>query len=534
MKRLILLFPLLLSAQVTKINLATQARNVDFSLFPYTKPFKFSAALPATCSEGETLFLYTAPAGSNFYGCTATNTWTLESGAGSGLPTVTTGQLLSNLTGGTTTPTGNSLTATFDFNLCSAQGDIIYRNGSVWTCLTPGTSGYVLQTGGPSANPSWVVNGMGTPITIYLNGSSVASEPKLNFINGTYITQACVDNAGATRVDCTPDINTTTVPTQVSLQSGAAISAVSTSTNASSLSGTVNTNGQIVTWVGGSTFNYNQSGGTITINGVMYTVSPSGSVSATTIDLTTSAGVQTNVSWSQTVSGGTFTASTTPNLTAYTQNMVINWLPDAYCNGGDTLNINSLGAIPIKKNIQAYQHNVGITAVTLNDCIPNEPNQLIGYGNPVTAFIIQPYAVQLSELPNNGNIQIYGTNCTIGSPCTPNPYTIFITTSCPQNDAFSTLPSIFYINNSGGNCQFNLLAGTTGKFQRCFRNATGNSGIITIAVATSNSIDVNGTNGTTSSGTLVSGGALGDSVCVVDDGSNHWYAFVQNGAWANN
>lgn len=35
------------------------------------------------------------------------------------------------------------------------QGDILYRNATVWTVLPPATSGEILVTGGPSANPAW-------------------------------------------------------------------------------------------------------------------------------------------------------------------------------------------------------------------------------------------------------------------------------------------------------------------------------------------------------------------------------------------
>ena len=37
-----------------------------------------------------------------------------------------------------------------------AQGDILYHNGTAYARLAAGTSGQVLQTGGPSADPSWV------------------------------------------------------------------------------------------------------------------------------------------------------------------------------------------------------------------------------------------------------------------------------------------------------------------------------------------------------------------------------------------
>lgn len=42
--------------------------------------------LPATCSVGQKFFKTNATAGQNLYGCTATNTWTLESGAATMIP----------------------------------------------------------------------------------------------------------------------------------------------------------------------------------------------------------------------------------------------------------------------------------------------------------------------------------------------------------------------------------------------------------------------------------------------------------------
>lgn len=46
-------------------------------------------SLPATCTVGQVVFLTTAPAGQNIYGCTSTNTWTLEGGSGSSTATCT-------------------------------------------------------------------------------------------------------------------------------------------------------------------------------------------------------------------------------------------------------------------------------------------------------------------------------------------------------------------------------------------------------------------------------------------------------------
>jgi hypothetical protein len=108
---------------------------------------------------------------------------------------------------------------------------------------------------------------------------------------------------------------------------------------------------------------------------------------------------------------------------------------------------------------------------------------------------------------------------------------VLISTSGPVTDPGGQ--SVYQFNNASGALQFNLPAGVAG-MQRCYRDATGKSGAITVAVTTSNAIDLNGANGTTSTGTLVSGGALGDAVCLVSDAANHWYAYVQKGTWTNN
>lgn len=103
-------------------------------------------------------------------------------------------------------------------------------------------------------------------------------------------------------------------------------------------------------------------------------------------------------------------------------------------------------------------------------------------------------------------------------------------TSCPVSDPGDTFD--FQYNNSSGACQFNAPAGVQG-LERCYRNATGKYGVITVQMATSNTVDINGANGS-SAGTLVSGGALGDGVCINSDATNHWYGSVISGMWLNN
>ena len=55
--------------------------------------------------------------------------------------------------------------------LGSTQGNVLYRNGTVWTVLAPGTAGQVLTTAGAAANPSWTsVGGTGTVTNIATSG----------------------------------------------------------------------------------------------------------------------------------------------------------------------------------------------------------------------------------------------------------------------------------------------------------------------------------------------------------------------------
>lgn len=71
----------------TSINLATQARNADFSGFPFTRPTTAGSTLPASCQIGQLYFNTASPPGTNLFGCTATNVWTSLGSSGSGVMT---------------------------------------------------------------------------------------------------------------------------------------------------------------------------------------------------------------------------------------------------------------------------------------------------------------------------------------------------------------------------------------------------------------------------------------------------------------
>jgi hypothetical protein len=143
----------------------------------------------------------------------------------------------------------------------------------------------------------------------------------------------------------------------------------------------------------------------------------------------------------------------------------------------------------------------------------------------------------IATVPNNTVIGNISGSTAVPSALTALPASVMpnvpvsISSSGPVADPGGASDYLF--NNAAGALTFNLPDGVAG-LQRCYRNATGKSGVITIAVAASNAIDLNGANGATSTGTLVSGGALGDAVCLVSDAAHHWYAYPQKGTWTNN
>lgn len=67
----------------TQVDLRTQAKGIDFSAAPSTKPFRSGTALPSTCLIGEMFFKSNAAAGANLYACTSADTWTVVGTAGS-------------------------------------------------------------------------------------------------------------------------------------------------------------------------------------------------------------------------------------------------------------------------------------------------------------------------------------------------------------------------------------------------------------------------------------------------------------------
>ena len=116
----------------------------------------------------------------------------------------------------------------------------------------------------------------------------------------------------------------------------------------------------------------------------------------------------------------------------------------------------------------------------------------------------------------NGGFNTYNLESTSGSP-----YTLLGISG-------------YYWNNSGGAFGWHLDAPVVGK-QYCFGNASGQTGVLTITSTTSVYIVYKGINGTVTSGTLVSGGAAGDFICMEAPDTTHYNVTGAGyGTWTNN
>jgi hypothetical protein len=74
------------------------------------------------------------------------------------LANIAVGDVLANVGGFSAAPNAVTVTDLLDFVFSNVQGSILYRGATEWDALAPSTTGYVLQTGGPAANPSWIPN----------------------------------------------------------------------------------------------------------------------------------------------------------------------------------------------------------------------------------------------------------------------------------------------------------------------------------------------------------------------------------------
>ncbi len=206
----------------TLVDLKTQTKSVDFTGATSTKPFQAGTVLPAACTVGQAFFQTNAPAGSNLYTCTALNSWTLQVGiagptgpAGAAGPSGAQGPAGAAGATGSQGPAGATGPA-------GANGAVAHIQNAGTTLPVEATLNF--SSGGCTDDPAngrTDCNGAGiSGLSIDVNGTTEGTQPTLNLISGTGITQVCANNSGANRVDCTPSLNTAVALTIATSQSG--------------------------------------------------------------------------------------------------------------------------------------------------------------------------------------------------------------------------------------------------------------------------------------------------------------------------
>lgn len=127
----------------TRVSVCVQTGASAYAWQPIA--YKVQSSAPATCNTGEVYFNSTATAGSNWFGCTSSNTWTLLGGGGSGTVTVVgAGSLTSTALvtgGGSQTIQTPSAGATLD-----SSGNMVVTSlasGASPPACTAGTSGVI-------------------------------------------------------------------------------------------------------------------------------------------------------------------------------------------------------------------------------------------------------------------------------------------------------------------------------------------------------------------------------------------------------
>jgi hypothetical protein len=97
-------------------------------------------------------------------GAGADPSWAVATSSGTAIGAL---QMLANATGSSAVPVGTTLTNYLDAVIGSTRGTLIFRGGSGWAALAPGTSGQYLKTQGSGADAIWdTAPGTGTVTSI--------------------------------------------------------------------------------------------------------------------------------------------------------------------------------------------------------------------------------------------------------------------------------------------------------------------------------------------------------------------------------
>lgn len=355
----------LMAQAQTRVNLSRQGRVVDFSGFSATKPAAVGSTLPQTCGVGEVFLLLFGAQGGNLHVCTQTNAWTAQSS----LPPVQgqTGKLLA------TDGLGSQWTA--------VGGDV---SGVLSNLQVGGLQGRAVSNVAPlngqaliwnQGGAQWEAKSLdtvtGNTVTVKAGATVAGSSGVLRFSAGSGLSVA-ITNLG-TEIGIEPSVDSAVVQTRAAAQSGESLLCVGS--GGTGMFFACSLNPVLISYTAGMQLLWrphrDADGGAVTLNvdtlGAKAVKLADGAGDPRAGDFLAGhayplwydgvafrmlANSRRQENSSCVSSGGTdmtFTCELNPALRVYADVMMVLWRTDRDSDGtGMTLNINSLGAIPVK------------------------------------------------------------------------------------------------------------------------------------------------------------------------------------------
>ncbi len=183
----------------TQVDLRTQSRSIDFSSAPSTKPFTSGPTLPATCGVGQMFFVTSAIGGQNMYGCSAANTWTLQSGGPTSPTTVEDDGTIVGTRGILNLAAGPGLQLAVSDTGSAILAQSLLDTAVAQTIAGDQAGGNLLCVSNSTANPGVAYSCAMTPtLTAYTVGMVLRWQPDVTVVGLT--TTLDVDTLGATPV----------------------------------------------------------------------------------------------------------------------------------------------------------------------------------------------------------------------------------------------------------------------------------------------------------------------------------------------
>jgi hypothetical protein len=326
-----------------------------------------------------------------------------------GIGNIASNTILGNISGSTGNPSAFTLSQYIDTAISNTQGAILYRSGTEWNALPPGTNGQLLRTNGSGANPSWFTAAGSGTVTQINTGTGLTGGPITN--SGTISianTAVSAGTYGSASLVPTYQVNaqgqlTNATNVAIAIDASAVTSGTLAVARGGTGTGTAPTNGQLL--IGNGT---GYSLNTLTAGTGIGVTNTAGSISVKIADTAVTAG-----SYGTSAAVGTFTVDQQGRITA-ASNTTINavtlttgTISTTPSNGTDLVNKNYVDSVANGINFHpACQY---ATTTTLPSFTYN--NGVSGVGATITAnangvLVIDGHTFTTTDVTNGVRILV--------------------------------------------------------------------------------------------------------------------------------